>query len=253
MTTDITKVLRQEYDALSRHYTILGVFLCGSQNYGLATEESDIDTKIIIAPSFRDLIFEAPVSRTVALDCGECDVKDIREMIKNYKKQNVNFIETLFTDYRLLSPGFKYAFDELYARREQIAHMDERRAVRAMAGLVDQSFRRMLTETDKKVEDIREYGYHRKNLMNCVKAAAMLDKYIAGEKYEAVLDCSKYAHLRSSILPSSKAIQMAEELMQRSKDMADIYIKERNPQPDKKLSVWLDNWLYDLIRGCVEY
>lgn len=35
-------------------YKVLGVFLQGSQNYGLAYEGSDIDTKCIVLPSFED-------------------------------------------------------------------------------------------------------------------------------------------------------------------------------------------------------
>lgn len=251
--TDIKKILKQEYEVLSKQYTVLGVFLCGSQNYGLNTEESDIDTKVIVAPSLRDLILGSPASKTIKFDCGECDIKDIREIVNNYKKQNVNYIETLFTDYHFVSPGFKFAYDELIAHREKLAHMDERRAVRSLAGQVEQTYKRMLTKTDKTAKDIKKYGYHRKSLMNCFKTAAMLDKYISGEKYEAVLDCSKYAQIRNTVFPAPKAAQIAGELAQRAKAMADTYIKERDPQPDEALAAWLDDWLFDLIRCYVTY
>ena len=217
--TDIKKILKHEYEVLSKQYTVLGVFLCGSQNYGLAAEDSDVDTKAVIVPSLNDLILASPVSRTIRFDCGECDVKDVREMVKNVKKQNVNFVETLFTDYHYISP----------------------------------SFRRMLTKTEKTAADIEQYGYHRKSLMNTFKAAAMLDKYVAGDKYESVLDCSKYAQIRTAAFPAPKAAKIAAEMVKRAKAAADTYIKERNPETDAVISAWLDEWLCDLIRGCVAY
>lgn len=251
--TDISRILKHEYNALSQQYTVLGVFLYGSQNYGLNTEESDIDTKVIVAPSLRDLILGSPASKTIKFDCGECDIKDIREIVKSYKKQNVNFMETLFTDYHFVSPSYKFAYDELVARRERLAHMDERRAVKGMVGQVEQAYKRMLTKTDTTADNIKKYGYHRKSLMNCFKTAAMLDKYISGESYETVLDCSKYSQIRSTVFPAPKAARIAEELTTRAKAMADAYIKERNPQPDEALAAWLDDWLFDLIRCYVTY
>ena len=47
---------------------IVGVFLQGSQNYGLDYEGSDIDTKCIVLPTLEDLIFNRkPVSTTHVL------------------------------------------------------------------------------------------------------------------------------------------------------------------------------------------
>ena len=46
---------------------LLGVFLYGSQNYGINTETSDVDTKAILIPTFKELIFNRPVSRELHL------------------------------------------------------------------------------------------------------------------------------------------------------------------------------------------
>ena len=37
--------------------SIVGIFLQGSQNYGLDTPDSDIDTKLITLPSLDDIVF----------------------------------------------------------------------------------------------------------------------------------------------------------------------------------------------------
>ena len=44
---------------------IVGLFLQGSQNYLLDYEESDIDTKLIVVPTFKDIaLARKPVSTT---------------------------------------------------------------------------------------------------------------------------------------------------------------------------------------------
>jgi predicted nucleotidyltransferase len=80
---------------------IIGIFLQGSQNYGLETKESDVDTKLIVAPSFKEFAFNLqPMSTThVRKNNEHIDFKDVRLMFKTLKKQNLNFLEILFTDY----------------------------------------------------------------------------------------------------------------------------------------------------------
>ena len=59
---------------------IVGIFLQGSQNYGLDTENSDIDTKLIVTPTFEDLALnKQPQSTThVRANAEHIDIKDIR-------------------------------------------------------------------------------------------------------------------------------------------------------------------------------
>ena len=66
------------------YYQIVGIFLQGSQNYGLDTEESDIDTKLIVLPKFEDIVFnKQPVSTTHIRENDEhIDFKDLRLYIQ---------------------------------------------------------------------------------------------------------------------------------------------------------------------------
>lgn len=58
--------LESDYNLIQHDgYNVLGVFLQGSQNYGLDYEGSDIDTKAIIIPSFDDFVLNRkPISTT---------------------------------------------------------------------------------------------------------------------------------------------------------------------------------------------
>ena len=55
---------------------ILGIFVYGSQNYGTATENSDVDTKAVIIPTMRQLAFYSvkklsEISRRSPIDTRE--------------------------------------------------------------------------------------------------------------------------------------------------------------------------------------
>ena len=56
---DVKKAIQEHkqvvLDAGYPEKQIFGVFLYGSQNYGLDTENSDVDTKAIIIPTIEDL------------------------------------------------------------------------------------------------------------------------------------------------------------------------------------------------------
>lgn len=241
----IKEILKKEYTVLAGCYEVFGVFLYGSQNYGLASDSSDIDTKAIVVPSFSDLVHGKPVSKTVSFEYGECDVKDIREIMNSYKKQNVNFIETLFTEYRFVAPKYEELYREIADRNEMIAHYDEHRALDCFNGLMMQAKKRLLHRTEKTEEEIEKYGYHRKSLMNISKYQKMAEKYISGEDYRTVLyspECSVY---RYEVMPAGEAVGLAESLDRKMHEAIESY----QPKPvDEELGVWLDNWVEDVIR-----
>ena len=100
----VMEQIHRHYKEAKERYSeerILGIFCQGSTNYGLDTPESDIDTKCIVVPSFEEIALnKKPVSITHVLDNNEhLDAKDIRLYIECFYKQNINFLEILFTPY----------------------------------------------------------------------------------------------------------------------------------------------------------
>jgi hypothetical protein len=59
---------------------IVCLVLQGSQNYGLADEESDVDSKLLLAPTLDEIIFnKKPVSTThIRANDEHIDAKDVR-------------------------------------------------------------------------------------------------------------------------------------------------------------------------------
>ena len=94
----MTKIMNHK-EAVSKkypEYQILGIFLYGSQNYNIATDKSDVDTKAIIIPTVEQLAFKPMRTETIEFDDGgHCEIMSIVHWVENLKKQNVNFVETL--------------------------------------------------------------------------------------------------------------------------------------------------------------
>ena len=134
----IQKRIQSDYEYVeSLGYKVLGVFLQGSQNYGLAYEGSDIDTKCIVIPAFEDFCLnKKPVSTTLILPSNEhIDVKDIRLMFECFKKQNVNFVEILFTKYKMVNPEYEDVYKPMLENAESIARYNNYAFINCMAGM----------------------------------------------------------------------------------------------------------------------
>ena len=168
---------------------IVGVFCQGSTNYGLDTELSDIDTKCILVPSFKDIAMnKKPVSTTNVLPNNEhLDAKDIRLYMNTFEKQNLNFLEILFTPYEILNPKFQKEWSRLVAAREKIARMNPYRAVKSMYGIAMEKYHAMCHPYPSKLDILAKLGYDPKQLHHLLRVEEYLERYIDGEMYAACL------------------------------------------------------------------
>ena len=145
---------------------IVGIFYQGSGNYDLDTPESDIDTKLIVVPSFKSIaLAKQPVSTThVRANNEHTDWKDIRLYIETFRKQNLNFLEILFTDYKMLNKDYEGFWKILECNREGIARMNPYRAVKSMQGIAKEKYHAMEHRYPAKADIIDAYGYDGKQV-----------------------------------------------------------------------------------------
>ena len=175
----IMKRVREHYDEALEYFPedkIVGVFLQGSQNYGLDYENSDVDTKLITVPSFREICLnKKPVSTThVRANEEHTDWKDVRLYMETFRKQNLNFLEILFTDFQIVNPLYQEQWDRLVAAREDIARMNEYRAVKSMKGIALEKYHAMEHEYPSKVEVLARWGYDPKQLHHLLRVEEYL-------------------------------------------------------------------------------
>ena len=186
----IQKRLESDYQyATSLGHEVLGVFLQGSQNYGLSYEGSDIDTKAIIVPSFNDFVLNKKmVSTTEVLETNEhVDLKDVRLMWECFKKQNINFVEILFTKYSYINPIYKKYWDKMVANNEAIAHYNNYAAVNCISGMSMEKLAALCHPYESKIELINNYGYDPKQLHHIKRLNEFMKRYISGVPYKECL------------------------------------------------------------------
>ena len=254
----IRKQVKRHYQEALKLYDerrIVGVFLQGSQNYGLDTEYSDVDTKLIVIPSWDDIIFNRkPVSTTHILDNDEhLDAKDIRLMFQTFRKQNVNFLEILFTPYKKLSPYYTDLWSQLTTpeNREMIAHYNPVQAVRTMCGMCSEKLHALEHLYPSKVDVIERYGYDPKQLHHIIRMTEYIKRYIAGEPYEACLRSRQPVHLRDiklKPLPLDEARALATTQYQLAKQMYEQYRDSQSERVNPDVEVLLNRTQSDIVQ-----
>lgn len=235
---------------------IVGIFLQGSQNYGLDYEKSDVDTKLIVTPTFKDIAFnKKPVSTThIRANEEHTDFKDIRLYIETFRKQNINFLEILFTDFKLLNCMYKDEWEKLVYNREAIARYNPYQAVKAMKGVALEKFHAMEHPYPSKAEILAKYGYDPKQVSHLVRIEDFLGRYIRGESYEECL-YPKWAEFIMNIKLGFYELEQARDIAKKSlahiEQMADDFSARVENKGDEKVDELLDEVQYNIMKTAI--
>ena len=259
----IMKRVRDHYEEALKYFPeeqIVGCFLQGSQNYELDYEGSDVDTKLIVVPNFKDICLNRkPVSTTHVRENDEhTDWKDIRLYMETFRKQNLNFLEILFTDFYVINPMYKEQWDRLVEAREFIARMNQFRAVKSMKGIAMEKFHAMEHDYPSKVDIIRKYGYDGKQVSHLIRVYDYLRRYIAGESYK---DCLIPTHTLRKLIMDYKMLDVydlptargaAAYYLHLVEEMADKFCEEHQDYEEPWVRDLLEDVSYNIMRIAVE-
>lgn len=187
------------------------IALQGSWNYDLGYEGSDVDTKILVLPSFSDFALNrSPKSYTHVMENNEhVDVKDIRLMFGNFWKQNINFLEILFTKYVLVNPLYEKEYFELVALRERIARYNNYCLYNCMAGMAFEKYKALEHPYPTIKDKIEKYGYDGKQLHHILRMEEFMTALNNGLSFESAL--TTYDIYGKDFLMQAKRNQMGLE------------------------------------------
>lgn len=250
----IQKRVQEHYDIVtSKGHEVVGVFLQGSQNYGLGYESSDVDTKAVVLPSFSDFVLRSnPVSTTSVLDNDEhIDLKDIRLMFDCFRKQNINFVEILFTPYAVINPKYERFWSALVQRRERVARYNNYAAVNCMSGMSMEKFKALEHPYPATMDKIEKFGYDPKQLHHILRLNEFIKRYVAGEPYEECLISQSREYLievKKGLHTLAEARGLAESTDRETKDIKNRYMAEHSLCVDKEVETLLDSILVDIIK-----
>lgn len=214
--------------------------LYGSQNYGLDTPDSDVDTKTMLLPPVRDVVLGKQMVSTdlVMPDGALSNTKDFRAMFQNYLKGNVNFVETLYTRWFACNEKFYPFYQELRLHRDLVANSQPRRLAHMAAGMANQKYAAFEKPFESKKEVLAKYGYDPKQLHHLARLRWFLHEYNAHMNFEAALvppsDKFDWLYgLKVDPLPYDKAKALKETLMSAVNDEV-AYADELLPEENKR-------------------
>lgn len=264
--TDATifKRLQEHYEyvrsQIPKDYTIFFTALQGSQNYGLDDENSDIDTKTLVIPSFRDhALNKKPISTTLIMPDSQehADVKDFRLMFECFKKQNVNFLEILFTPHFIvnLNPRLIHLHNLLVEERERIAHYNPWRAICTMTGMIHEKYYAFDHPYPAAKEKLEKYGYDPKQLCHMLRMHEFITRYIdCNEPFESCLkprDPEKLLFIKHGGLSLQEACKLRAEIEMEANELKMTWMEYYLPIPcDKYIDEFLDDISLSLFRTC---
>lgn len=252
----------KEHMEESKHYfpnnNIVGIFLQGSQNYGLETARSDVDSKLVVTPTFKEIAFnKQPVSRThVRANDEHIDFKDLRLYIDTFRKQNINFVEILFTEYRILNDVYADEFMRLIDAREDVAHYNMWRAVKAMKGTAFEKRHAMEHVYPSKQDIIKQYGYDGKQLSHLIRIHDFMTRYINGDSYESCLKAKDREYLialkEQGYYSLETAREVADETLAEVVAVADAFCDTHENAFDAKTEELLQSVQYNIMERSVK-
>ena len=261
MELSTMKRVREHLEEAFEHFPedrVVGIFLQGSQNYGLEIPGSDVDTKLIVTPTFKDIAMNRkPVSTThIRANEEHIDFKDIRLYIQTFRKQNLNFLEILYTNFAIVNPIYEKQWNRLVESREAITHFNPYRSVQSMKGIALEKYHAMEHEYPSKIEILKKYGYDPKQLHHLVRVSDYLDRYIAGESYESCLNPGpmkqELIEIKEGKYSLAEARVIADKTKAHVEEMAEyaysIYPNEEDPQ----VNALLDDVQYEIMKIAVE-
>lgn len=251
--------IREHYNESLQYfseYQIVGIFYQGSGNYGLDYEKSDIDTKLIVIPSFEDIAFNRkPVSTTHVRENDEhIDFKDIRLYMQTFRKQNLNFLEILFTDFKIVNPEHEANWGVLVDNRERIARYNPYQAIKSMKGIAMEKYHAMEHEYPSKIEVLKEYGYDPKQLHHLLRVEEYIGRYIAGESYEDCLRPRRPEYLldvKRGYYDLDTARVVANTAINNVIRVADAFAEKVENKGDPEVDDILDGVQYGIMRQSV--
>lgn len=235
---------------------ILGLFLQGSQNYKLDTPASDVDTKLIVVPTLREIAMNSkPVSTThIRANEEHIDFKDVRLYIDTFRKQNLNFLEILFTNYFVVNPTYTKEWNRLLEHREEISHYNPFRAMKTMKGIAMEKYHAMEHPYPSKMDILAKYGYDGKQLHHLIRVKEFLERYLAGESFKDCLISKQPEYLKAVKLHTYYTLEEAREVanntMSHIEEICDKAILEDKCDP--VIEELFNDVRYEIIKTAIK-
>lgn len=252
--------VREHYNEALEHFPedrIVGIFYQGSGNYGLDYEGSDVDTKLIVTPTFEDIAMNKKAVSTTHIRENEehIDFKDIRLYIQTFRKQNLNFLEILFTKYVIINPMYEAEWNRLVSAREEIAHYAPVQAIKSMKGIAMEKYHAMEHHYPARMAWIEKFGYDPKQLHHLLRVEDYIERYVEGESYESCLRPRLPEYLKD-VKIGCHSLEVARSLANHAIENIDSicakYLETCSKEVNQNVDALLDDVQYNIMKIAIK-
>ena len=250
--------MREHYnDALAQHpeHRIVGVFYQGSGNYGLDYEDSDVDTKCVLAPSLRELAESKMTSVTYVRENDEhIDFKDIRMMLETFKKSNLNFLEILYTKYYIINPIYETEWNKLVEVRDSIVSMNLPSLIKSMKGIASEKYHALEHRYPSRIEWLDKFSYDPKQLHHLFRIKEFMHRWINGESFDRCLisvEPEWLVDVKKGKYNLEDARRYSKGSMDFIQEMYERYLKTCDNTINESIYKLFDNVSYNIIKTAI--
>ena len=151
----------------------------GSTNYNLDVYneyyESDVDWKVFILPTFKDLYTGNKISKTYTYEYGQFELKDIRLLPELLGKMNSSYLELLFSDYTIISDTYHSAIMNLRSLGDELISDRLPLLVKSLMGMCLEKQNALCHEYEGLKEKLAYFGgYDPKQLHHAIRLQYIL-------------------------------------------------------------------------------
>ncbi len=255
-TDAVLAELEEHYYAVSEKHTVFATMLYGSQNYLMADEHSDVDSKTMILPDFGEFALRSKlISYEMPIGEALTNIKDVRAMTQNFLSSNINFLECLFTPHTAVSLRYVDFWDELQAARDTLANCNPNRLMHAAHGMATQKKTALTKHFPSKEEVLRLYGYDAKQLYHLRRLYFFMRSYLETADFGASLVPTEQQRqelweLKQYTLPLRTAEAYATCIMRSCHELLDKAdaIFPANPPSAIEAKKWYDDFNVRILR-----
>lgn len=173
---DVFSQLKEDYDRFTREgYDLFGIFLFGSQNYGLNHNRSDIDAYAVYFSTTKENAEQTTYFR--AQENGNIHPISVNTFLLGLKLQEKKALEIIFTPFYYVAPQYQELYQKVKDKRNEIARARP-----------NENLKRLLAYSQRELENARKYRTDSmKRVANVKRVLYLAEKYIEGQIYERCL------------------------------------------------------------------
>ena len=206
-------------------YTVLYAANYGSHNYNLDINndeyQSDIDTKVIILPTLEELVHNSkPVSTTIDISTGQCDVKDIRAFVPTLLKANIQFLETLSAKSYWINPLYEKDFQWFIDNLTSLISESKNELLKSIKGMCYEKQKALCHPYPTIKWKIDKWGYDGKQLHHIMRLKDFIDNYFYNDETFTYAIWYDEDDPRKQLMMQAKLNKLP---LKQAMDWADIY------------------------------